>query len=67
MDHPPRGPPPGDGISYVHGASAVSLLSSTIGQSLDAAARRWPQREAVVFLQDGVRKTFRQLQQDVRL
>uniref|UniRef100_A0A3Q2XV66 Medium-chain acyl-CoA ligase ACSF2, mitochondrial n=2 Tax=Hippocampus comes TaxID=109280 RepID=A0A3Q2XV66_HIPCM len=65
VDHPPRRPPPGDGISYVHGASAVSLLSTTIGQSLDAAARRWPQREAVVFLQDGVRKTFQNLQRDV--
>ncbi|XP_061701105.1 medium-chain acyl-CoA ligase ACSF2, mitochondrial-like isoform X2 [Syngnathoides biaculeatus] len=51
--------------SYVHGTSAVSLLSATVGQSLEAAARRWPQREAVVFLQDGVRKTFEAFQRDV--
>uniref|UniRef100_G3P9K5 Medium-chain acyl-CoA ligase ACSF2, mitochondrial n=1 Tax=Gasterosteus aculeatus TaxID=69293 RepID=G3P9K5_GASAC len=32
---------------------------------LDASAQRWPDREAVVFRQDGVRKTFAQFQQDV--
>ncbi|CAJ1075187.1 medium-chain acyl-CoA ligase ACSF2%2C mitochondrial-like [Xyrichtys novacula] len=51
--------------SYVHGTSSVSLLPLTVGQSLDCAVQRWPDREAVVFLQDGVRKTFAQFQQDV--
>ncbi|XP_049601035.1 medium-chain acyl-CoA ligase ACSF2, mitochondrial-like isoform X1 [Syngnathus scovelli] len=61
------GPPcrPSLSSSYVHGTSAVSLLSLTMGQCLEAAARRWPQREAVVFLQDGIRKTFERFQQDV--
>ncbi|CAB1350201.1 unnamed protein product [Coregonus sp. 'balchen'] len=36
-----------------------------LGQSLQAAADRWPHREALVFLQDGVRKTFSQFQEDV--
>lgn len=53
--------------SYVHGTTSASLLSLTVGQSLDTAAERWPDREAVVFLQDGIRKTFSQFQQDVRL
>ncbi|KAM9783469.1 medium-chain acyl-CoA ligase ACSF2, mitochondrial-like isoform 4-T4 [Syngnathus typhle] len=63
VDRPPCRPSLSS--SYVHGTSAVSLLSLTMGQCLEAAARRWPQREAVVFLQDGIRKTFEHFQQDV--
>ncbi|XP_037113064.1 medium-chain acyl-CoA ligase ACSF2, mitochondrial-like isoform X3 [Syngnathus acus] len=63
VDRPPSRPSLSS--SYVHGTSAVSLLSLTMGQCLEAAARRWPQREAVVFLQDGIRKTFERFQQDV--
>ncbi|XP_071028737.1 medium-chain acyl-CoA ligase ACSF2, mitochondrial-like [Oncorhynchus clarkii lewisi] len=63
VDSPPM--VPGQSFSYVHGASSVSLLSQTVGQSLQAAADRWPHREALVFVQDGVRKTFSQFQQDV--
>ncbi|XP_068575179.1 medium-chain acyl-CoA ligase ACSF2, mitochondrial-like [Cebidichthys violaceus] len=51
--------------SYVHGTSSFSLLPLTVGQSLDSTVQRWPDREAVVFLQDSVRKTFAQFQQDV--
>ncbi|XP_061079433.1 medium-chain acyl-CoA ligase ACSF2, mitochondrial-like isoform X2 [Conger conger] len=51
--------------SYVHGTSSRSLLSQTIGQTLQNTAERWPDHEAVVFLQDGIRKTFAQFQQDV--
>ncbi|KAJ8345381.1 hypothetical protein SKAU_G00295740 [Synaphobranchus kaupii] len=51
--------------SYVHATSSRSLLSQTVGQSLQSATERWPDREAVVFLQDGIRKTFAQFQQDV--
>uniref|UniRef100_A0A8C7HF07 Medium-chain acyl-CoA ligase ACSF2, mitochondrial n=1 Tax=Oncorhynchus kisutch TaxID=8019 RepID=A0A8C7HF07_ONCKI len=43
----------------------LSLLGQTVGQSLQAAADRWPHREALVFVQDGVRKTFSQFQEDV--
>uniref|UniRef100_A0A8C7P0F7 Medium-chain acyl-CoA ligase ACSF2, mitochondrial n=1 Tax=Oncorhynchus mykiss TaxID=8022 RepID=A0A8C7P0F7_ONCMY len=65
VDSPPL--VPGQSFSYVHGASSVSLLGQTVGQSLQAAADRWPHREALVFLQDGVRKTFSQFQQDVSI
>lgn len=43
----------------------MSLLSQTVGQSLQTTVNKWPDREAVVFLQDGVRKTFSQFQHDV--
>ncbi|XP_029617472.1 acyl-CoA synthetase family member 2, mitochondrial-like [Salmo trutta] len=65
VDSPPM--VPGQSFSYVHGASSVSLLGQTGGQSLQAAADRWPHREALVFLQDGVRKTFSQFQENVSL
>ncbi|KAK5884906.1 hypothetical protein CesoFtcFv8_018674 [Champsocephalus esox] len=51
--------------SYVHGTSTIPLLPLTVGQSLDSTVQRWPDREAVVFLQDGIRKTFAQFHQDV--
>ncbi|CAN9505644.1 unnamed protein product [Ophioblennius macclurei] len=51
--------------SYVHGTSSVPLLSLTLGQCLEATVQRWPDREAVVFQQDGIRKTFAQFQKDV--
>lgn len=51
--------------SYVHGTSSASLLHHTVSQSLESSAQRWPDREAVIFLQDGIRKTFSQFQHDV--
>ncbi|XP_037544988.1 medium-chain acyl-CoA ligase ACSF2, mitochondrial-like [Nematolebias whitei] len=63
VDNPPQ--QPSISTSYVHGTSSVSLLPLTVGQSLDATVQRCPDREAVVFLQDGIRKTFAEFQQDV--
>ncbi|XP_042361531.1 medium-chain acyl-CoA ligase ACSF2, mitochondrial-like [Plectropomus leopardus] len=63
VDSPPL--KPSLSSSYVHGTSTFSLLPLTVGQSLDSTVERWPEREAVVFLQDGIRKTFAQFQQDV--
>ncbi|XP_068192447.1 medium-chain acyl-CoA ligase ACSF2, mitochondrial-like [Antennarius striatus] len=51
--------------SYVHGTSSISLLPLTVGQILDSAVQRWPDREAMIFVQDGFRRTFAQFQQDV--
>ncbi|CAG5897859.1 unnamed protein product [Menidia menidia] len=51
--------------SYVHGTSSTPLLPLTVGQSLDAMVERYPDREAVVFVQDGIRKTFAEFQIDV--
>ncbi|KAL6094481.1 acsf2 [Pungitius sinensis] len=51
--------------SYAHGTSSTSLLNTTVGGALLRTAERWPDREAVIFVKDRVRKTFAQLQQDV--
>uniref|UniRef100_A0A9J7YMH6 Medium-chain acyl-CoA ligase ACSF2, mitochondrial n=1 Tax=Cyprinus carpio carpio TaxID=630221 RepID=A0A9J7YMH6_CYPCA len=51
--------------SYAHGISSHSLLSSTVDQCLKHTVERYPDREALVFMQDGMRKTFAQFYQDV--
>ena len=51
--------------SYVHGASAVPLLGDTIGVHFDKAVARWPEAEALVVRHQGVRWTYRELQQQV--
>ncbi|KAF3704100.1 Acyl-CoA synthetase family member 2, mitochondrial [Channa argus] len=51
--------------SYAHGTSSTSLLHSTVAETLLRSVERWPDREAMVFVQEGVRKTFAQFQQDV--
>ncbi|KAM9843490.1 medium-chain acyl-CoA ligase ACSF2, mitochondrial-like isoform 2-T2 [Aulostomus maculatus] len=63
VDSPPH--KPSLTTSYVHGTSSFSLLHLTVGQILRATVQRWPDREAVVFLQDGIRKTFAEFQQEV--
>ncbi|KAM4534737.1 medium-chain acyl-CoA ligase ACSF2, mitochondrial-like [Fundulus diaphanus] len=63
VDSPPHKPTLT--TSYVHGTSSYSLLPLTVSQSLEATVQRYPDREAVVFLQDGVRKTFAEFQRDV--
>ena len=47
--------------SYVCGTSDAPLLGITIGQSLDQAARRWGEREALVSPSHGVRWTWQEL------
>ena len=51
--------------SYFHRAAAIPLLDDTLGGALDKAAERWPDREAVVIRDQGVRQTFAALQQEV--
>ncbi|XP_077358207.1 medium-chain acyl-CoA ligase ACSF2, mitochondrial isoform X2 [Festucalex cinctus] len=51
--------------SYVHGTSSFSLLNATVGETLARAADAWPEREAAVFVRDGVRATFARFHQDV--
>jgi fatty-acyl-CoA synthase len=47
--------------SYVHGASAASLIGATIGAFFDGAARRWAARDAVIAPRQGVRWTYAEL------
>lgn len=51
--------------SYAHGTASSSLLHSTVAETLLKTVERYPDREAMAFLQDGVRKTFAQFSQDV--
>ncbi len=51
--------------SYVHGASAVSLIGDTIGVHFDQAVAHWPESEALVVRHQGVRWTYRELQRQV--
>ncbi|KAF7705443.1 medium-chain acyl-CoA ligase ACSF2, mitochondrial [Silurus meridionalis] len=51
--------------SYAHGVTSFSFQSLTVGRSLQLRVERNPDREAVVFLQDGIRKTFSEFQNDV--
>ncbi|KAM4524765.1 medium-chain acyl-CoA ligase ACSF2, mitochondrial [Odontesthes bonariensis] len=51
--------------SYAHGTSSTSMLHYTVGEMLQKTVERWPDREAMAFLESGVRKTFAQFQQDV--
>jgi fatty-acyl-CoA synthase len=49
------------GLSYAHRSSATPLLFETLGRSLDKAAARWPEQEAVVVRDQGIRITFAEL------
>jgi fatty-acyl-CoA synthase len=50
-------------LSHVVGAVAPPLLEITIGEALHAAARRWPNAEALVSVHQGVRWTWSELSQ----
>ncbi|PKU36468.1 hypothetical protein llap_13230 [Limosa lapponica baueri] len=51
--------------SYIQGTSDIPLLDKTMGQCLDETVERFPDRDAVVFCRDGVRKTFAQFKEEV--
>ena len=52
---------PQGGLSQVRGETDVALSDSTVHALLAAAARRWPDRDAAVFVAQGVRVTWREL------
>ena len=51
--------------SYFHRACNIPLLNDTLGGALDKAAERWPEREAVVVRDQGVRLSFSDLRRKV--
>src|SRR5258706_10138726 len=51
--------------SYVCGIADAPLLGDTIGRSLDQAARRWANREALVSPSHGVRWAWKELAERV--
>jgi len=52
---------PQGGLSQVRGETDGALSDSTVHALLAAAARRWPQRDAAVFVAQAVRLTWREL------
>jgi len=56
---------PVDGLSLVRGPIDSSLSDDTVYEVLAAAARRWPHRDAAVFVEQGVRWTWSELNQQV--
>lgn len=51
--------------SYAAGGSDPPLVGTTVGELLEDAAGRWPDSDAVVSLQQGVRLTWRELAEQV--
>jgi fatty-acyl-CoA synthase len=56
---------PKDGLSYVRGSTAIPLSDATVGQFLFETARRFPNRPAVVFREQGIRWTWQVFLQEV--
>ncbi|MGE0044582.1 MAG: AMP-binding protein [Hyphomonadaceae bacterium] len=48
-------------LAHVTGVDAPPLLETTIGQALEEAARKWPNREALVSVHQNIRWTFAEL------
>jgi fatty-acyl-CoA synthase len=47
-----------EALSYLHGASPVPLLGETIGENLDRTVARFPDRDAVISVHQGVHQTW---------
>jgi len=56
---------PNDGLSYVRGTTGTPLSNATISAFLLETARRFPDRPAVVFREQGIRWTWRQFVEEV--
>jgi fatty-acyl-CoA synthase len=51
---------PADGVAHVRGATDIPLSESTVGEFLRETARRWPDREAVIFREQAIRWTWKE-------
>ena len=52
--------------SYAHGSGDTPLLGVTVGQLLDKAARRWPDHDALIVVDQGIRWNWRELRERAR-
>jgi fatty-acyl-CoA synthase len=52
-------------LSYAHGGCETPLIYQTIGARFDEAAALWPDREAFVVCDQGVRRTFAEMKREV--
>ncbi|XP_077994414.1 medium-chain acyl-CoA ligase ACSF2, mitochondrial-like [Glandiceps talaboti] len=51
--------------SYIHNTFAKPLENYAVGRLLDDITKRFPNKEAFVFMKDNTRKTFQELHRDV--
>jgi fatty-acyl-CoA synthase len=51
--------------SYVQGPTTPALLEDTVGALLASAARKWPEREALVCVEQGIRLSYDGFNQQV--
>jgi fatty-acyl-CoA synthase len=54
------------GLSYAHGGAGPPLLGLTISGVLDNAAENWPEKDALVVADQGVRWTWKELRDRAR-
>lgn len=52
-------------LSYVNGLSQEPLIYNTIGYMLEDAAKRWPEREALISRHQNIRLNFREFNEQV--
>jgi fatty-acyl-CoA synthase len=63
---PPSDPRvPQNGLSHVRGLRDEPLSDATVHRLLAQTVRRWPQRDAAVFAEQGVRLTWQQLHDEI--
>ena len=65
MNQPGSTRRPIGGLSHVRGSTEVALCETTVYALLEQAARRWPQRDAAVFVEQGIRWTWAELREQV--
>ena len=58
---------PKDGLSYVRGTTETPLSDATIGEFLRDTVRRFPERPAVVFREQGIRWTWQEFADEVEV
>ena len=52
-------------VAYARGDTAAPLLMETIGQNLESMVDRFPDRDALVSIHQGVRQTYREFNESV--
>ena len=54
-------------VAYARGDTSTPLLEETIGYNLEATAARFPDRDALVSMHQGIRQTYREFDRSVNL
>ncbi|XP_077984125.1 medium-chain acyl-CoA ligase ACSF2, mitochondrial-like [Glandiceps talaboti] len=51
--------------SYAHTVGSTPLVGQTIGKIIESTTEKYPDKTAVVFCRDGIKKTYTQLKEEV--